>query len=325
MDLSAAVDAPVARPVVQVAGGLSGTGAGPGPDHVGRDEGLAGRQRIGGGVRADAGQHVKASGVVIVEGQAEVAAPGQGAGDNFAGRFAEFARAQAQHKGGIVPLGGLHAAAAFDDLGVVAEPFALHLHLAGPAAPGVGEQVAVGLEVHRGRGVVEQFCRLLPAVCDFGMGEDDVFLPVGFVDQFHLQGGDGILQGNFRGGDAVFAAGLVPGVIEFRVMGAVGIAHVEGGGADENAAGGRDRHRAGPVGAPGLGIHAQETARIGDAGAVVPRAQVAGWVDGQDELGLVGMNIDDRGRDGRQDGRKAAKGEKDKKNFPHTVQIFFTR
>ena len=290
MDLASAVNAPVAGPAVQVAGGLSCPGVGIGPDHVRCDEGLAGSQGIGGGMGVDTRDDVELSGVVVFETQAEVAAPGEGAGNDFAGRLAEFSRIQTQHERRVVSLCGLDAAPRFDDLGVVSQQFAFHLHFGGPAAPGVGEQVFVGIEMQGGGGVVEQFHGFLAAVDDFGMGHDDIFFLVGFVDEYDRQGRDGIAEHDFRREDAGPVFRGMAGVVEFGVVAAVGIAHVEGRGADEHAASSGDGHRSGTV-RPGKELVVVEECPGGvDPGSVVAGSQIPGVVRGQDQLGMVCLN-----------------------------------
>ena len=290
MDLPAVVDAVVAGPAVQVAGGLSRAGGGEGPDHVGRDEGLAGGQRIGRGEGADAGDDVEPAGVVAVEGQAEVAAPGQGAGDYVARRLAEFGGAEAEQEGRIAALRGLDAAPRLDHLGVVSQQLAVRLHFAGPAAPGVGEQVLVGFQVEGGRSVVQQFHRALAAVGDLRVGHDHVFVRVGVIDQRNGQGGHGVLQPDGRRDDVAAGRRFMAGVEEFGIVVAVGIADVQGRCAEEGAADGGDRHRSFARGEPPDVFHRGELPGIEDAGAIMAGAEVSLRIDGEDELGMVGFD-----------------------------------
>ena len=80
------------------------------------------------------------------------------------------------------------------------------------------------------------------------MGKDDILFFVGVIDEFDGQGGDRVLQGDFRSCDAIFAVGLVSCVIKLGIVVAVGVAHVEGRCADEGSASGRNGHRSGSVG-----------------------------------------------------------------------------
>ena len=145
--LPAAVHAVFPGPAVEVAGGSAGALAGPGVNHFRGFKTLAGGQGPGAGIRADAGKDGEAPAGIAVEAQAVVAAPGQGAGNDLAGGFAELPGVQAQKERGVVPLGGLHAAAALDDFKVVPQHLLLQLHFLCPGAPGVGQQVIFGVQV----------------------------------------------------------------------------------------------------------------------------------------------------------------------------------
>ena len=236
VDLPAAVDAVVARPAVEIAGSLPRAAAGPGPDHVGGAEGRAGLQRIFGSEGGDAAEHGQAVLGVALEAQAPVARPGEGAGDDLAVIFPQLVRVEGQEEGGIAELRVLDAAMVLQDLRVVGEEFAFHLHFLGPGTVDVGQQIALGRDGQGAGSIAQQRQGLLPAIDDLGVRQDDVFFRVSLIDEVDQQGSDVIPEMDGRRGHAVRGRDFAACIIQFGVVRPVGIADVQGRLAEEAAA-----------------------------------------------------------------------------------------
>ena len=87
IDLTASINAIIPGPGMQVPGRLPRPFAGEGIDEIRRRKCLSCSQFIGRCKRTDPGQDREPAGLVLLEGKAEIAAPGQGAGDDFADVF----------------------------------------------------------------------------------------------------------------------------------------------------------------------------------------------------------------------------------------------
>ena len=290
IDLAALIDPIVPGPGMQVPGSLAGTPLRKGIDEIGRDESLPGGQLVGRGIRADAGKDIQPAGLVHLEGKAEVAAPCQGAGNDLAGPFFQPVRVQAHQERRIVALGDLGAAAGFDDFGIMGQEFAVHLHFIGPAAVEMREIILVGIQIQGAGGIVLKFNGLSAAVQNLRMGDDDVLLLVRIIDEFDFQKRNIIFQKDFRRDDIPFFMGLVTGIVQFRIVVAIGILHMEGRLADIAAAGGGIGHRSAAVVIGAVGEIVQVGIRIGDEGPVMQGLEDAVLLHPEDQLGMGRLN-----------------------------------
>ena len=310
IDLPASVNAVVPGPCMQVARGLPRPFAREGIDEIRRRKRLSCSEFVGRSKRADSGQDRETAGLVLLEGETEIAAPGEGAGDDVTHILLQPVRIEAHQERGIRALGHLRPAAGFNDLRVMLQELAVHLHLIGPAAVEMREIVLVRVQVQGAGSVVEQLRGLLAGILDFRMGADDILLLVGVIAQLDFQRSDGILQGDFRRDDVAVRADLVIRIDQFRVMVAVGILHVEGGLAEITPAGGGIGHRPFPVVGPPSRPEGRKGRRVGDLRAEMDRLQYAVLLRDEDKLrvrrlhgddGLAGRcrPSEDEGREGR--------------------------
>ncbi len=314
---------------MQVPGGLAGTPLREGIDEIGRDESLSGGQLVGRCIRADAGEDIQPSGLVHLEGKAEVSAPRQGAGNDLAGPFFQTVRIETHQERRIVALGGLRTAAGFDDFGVVREEFTVHLHLIGPAAMEMREIVLVGIQIEGTGRIILKLYGLLCTVQDLRMRDDDVLFLISVIDEFDFQKRNVVFQKDFRRDDVSFFMDLVPRIIQFRIVIAVSILHMEGGVADIAAAGGGIGHGPASVVIGAVGGIIQVGMGISDEGPVMQGLEDAVLLDPEDQLGMGRLhgnhlplhrrNLHDRmvvgflllfpGRCGRRDDRKSQNAE----------------
>ena len=308
IDLTASVDAITAGPGMQVPGRLPRPFAGEGIDEIRCRKCLSCSQFIGRCKRTDPGQDREPAGLVLLEGKAEIAAPGEGAGDDFADILLQPVRIETHEEGGIRALCHLRAAAGFDDLRIMLQEFSIHLHLIGPAAMEMREIVLVRIQVQGAGGIVEQLHGLLAGVPDFRMGADDVLFLVGVIEQLDFQRSNGVLQGDHRRDDVAVRADLVVLIDQFRVVIAVGIFHVQGGIAQIAATGGGIGHRAFPVVGSAARAEGLERRRGGDSRAEMERLEDAVLLGDEDELRVFRLHGDDglpgRGRPGEDEGRE---------------------
>ena len=232
----------------------------------------------------DAGNDVQAVGLVYLEADAEVAAPGKGSRDHFAVGLAE-SLSERHHEGRVIALCGLHTATRFDHFCVVGEKSLAYLHFPGPSTVEVGQEVIIRRQVERGGGIVPEFYGFLSAVADYTVHQDDVFCLMGVVYQIHLQGGNIILRMDGCCGNAALGGRFVRYIIQFRILIAVGILHMEGIQAVESATRGRIGFGNGCTGA-----EFQESVRISRGGAVMHGAYRSFFVYLQQQLCAGGFN-----------------------------------
>ncbi len=165
-----------ARPLVRI-----------GVDHLRGAERLARPERVlrTGGVGS--GQYGQTVGFVHLEVQPEVAAPGQGSGDDLAVLLVEGVAVERQQESGLFGVGGPHAACRLDAFRSVIQQRVFDLRLTGPGTVEMGQQVLPGPERER-RGVeVPEFdCTLFPVV-DQGVGGDDILPGIGRKDEFDIE------------------------------------------------------------------------------------------------------------------------------------------
>ena len=299
VDVSAAVHAPFAGPAVEVARGLPGAVSGEGPEHVGRAETGAGRQRIGRGMRADSRYHAQAVLHVALEAEAEVAAPGQRAGHHLAVVLPEFGGPEAQEEGRVAALGHLRTPAALDDLGVVPQEFIFQLHLMRPNPVHVGQKVLVRREPQRAGSVLEHVHGRFSAIDDLRMGGNHILRRIRVEHQVHQYAGHIVLHVKRGGYNTLCLRRFMFDVTELGVMRAVGIFQVQGRLSQEAAAGGGVGEGAAAVPAP-FGRNSREFFRV-DAGPVIELVHLAVFPDGKDEGSPFRLNGDDAGlhrRDG---------------------------
>ena len=286
IDLTARIHSVVPGPGVQIPGGLAGTPLREGVDEIGRDESLPGSQFVGRCIRADAGKDIQPSGLVHLEGKAEVAAPRQGSGDDLTGRFFQAVRIETHQERRIVALRDLRTAAGFDDFGVVREEFAVHLHLIGPAAMEMREIILVSIQIEGAGRIILKFHGLLCSVQDLRMRDDDVLLLISVIDDFDFLKRNVVFQKDFRRDDVSFFMDLVPRIIQFSIVVAVGILHMEGRFADIAATGGGIGHGATAVVIGTVGGIIQISVGISDEGPVMQGLEDTVFLDAEDQLGM---------------------------------------
>ena len=225
-----AIDAVAAGPVVEVARGAARTLVRVGVDHLRGAERLARMERIFRTGRVGPGQYGQAVGFVHLEVQPEVAAPGQGSGDDFAALLAEGVAVERQQESGLFGVGGPHAARRLDTLRPVVQQRVFDLRLAGPGAVEVGQQVLPGPE-REPRGVeVAEFDHTFLPVADQGVCRDDVLPGVGREDEFDVERLTTVAEADSRLRDIPVGKLLrgVRNVTQFGIRIAVGVRDAQG-------------------------------------------------------------------------------------------------
>ena len=306
--LVAVVDAVVARPVVEVARGAARAAERVGVDHFGRGERLARAEPVLRGVGVGAGQDGQHVEFVDLEVEAEVAAPGQRSGDDFAAGLAERIAVQREQERRVFGVGRAHLARRLDAFRSVGQQRVVDLRFTRPGPVEVRQEVFVGLQRER-RGVeaVQRDGTLL-AVADHGVRGDDVLAGVGREDQFHVErlAAVGHLHDGLR---HVLVGELFRGVrhvAQFGVHVAVGMGDAQGGFAEVAASRRGIGQVLGSVVTAAVALVVGQRRRVVDAAAEVAEINFASGGGGEHHRDLVGADVDDLLRRG---GRYGVRGK----------------
>ena len=295
---------------MQVTGCLSRSFTREGIDEIRRRKYLSCSKFIGRCKRTDSSQDRQAARLVLLEGEPEIAAPGEGAGYDISGVFLQPVRIEAYQEGRIRALGHLRAAAGFNHLCIMLQDFPVHLHLIGPTTVEMGQIILVRIQVQGAGSIVEQLHGFLAGVPDFRMGTDDVLFLVGVIDKPHFQEGNRILQEDLRCDDVPVRDNLMIRIDQFRIVVSIGILHMEGGFAEIAAARRGIAHGSFSVVRPPTCPEGGEGRWIGDLSAEMDRLQDAVLLRDEDELRVFRLHRDDgfpgrRGRNGQGDSQQA--------------------
>ena len=307
-DLVAVVDAVVARPVVEVARGAARAAERVGVDHFGRGERLARAEPVLRGVGVGAGQDGQHVEFVDLEVEAEISAPGQRSGDDFAAGLAERIAVQREQERRVFGVGRAHLARRLDAFRSVGQQRVVDLRFTRPGPVEVRQEVFVGLQRER-RGVeaVQRDGTLL-AVADHGVRGDDVLAGVGREDQFHVErlAAVGHLHDGLR---HVLVGELFRGVrhvAQFGVHVAVGMGDAQGGFAEVAASRRGIGQVLGSVVTAAVALVVGQRRRVVDASAEVAEINFASGGGGEHHRDLVGADVDDLLRRG---GRYGVRGK----------------